>query len=311
MLQLYLALMTMLLLASCVEQESSVGPARPEADDAKLNVYVVNYPLQYFAEWIGTGLVKVTFPAPSEGDPAFWSPDAAVVAAYQGADLILLNGADYAKWVQRVTLPPSKIINTSRTFQDRYIVIEDALTHNHGPAGKHTHGETAFTTWLDMTLAIEQARAIRDALAKASPEGQSVFQEGFASLERDLLSLDERLRSLTSGKAEPLLGSHPIYQYLSRRYGLHLKSVHFEPDEVPDESAWHELKQLLEGHPSKWILWEGVPMEETETKLEELSIESIVFDPCGNKPKKGDFLGVMETNLSNLERIYGRSDSLQ
>ncbi len=108
----------------------------------------------------------------------------------------MLNGANYAKWVQKVALPPSKIVDTSLAFRDRHIVIEDALTHSHGPTGKHTHGEAAFTTWLDMTLAIEHARAIRDALAKASPEGQSAFQEGFAPLERDLLSLDERLRSL-------------------------------------------------------------------------------------------------------------------
>ena len=143
-------------------------------------------------------------------------------------------------------------------------------------------------------------------MAKASPEGQSAFQEGFVSLERDLLSLDERLRSLTSGKAEPLLGSHPIYQYLSRRYGLDLKSVHFEPDEVPDESAWHELELLLEGRPSKWILWEGVPMDETAAKLRELGVESIIFDPCANEPKEGDFLTGMKTNLSNLEKVYSR-----
>ena len=30
----------------------------------KLTVYVVNYPLQYFAERIGGGHVKVVFPAP-------------------------------------------------------------------------------------------------------------------------------------------------------------------------------------------------------------------------------------------------------
>ena len=32
---------------------------------------------------------------------------------YQGADLILLNGATYAKWIDRVTLPASKLVDTS------------------------------------------------------------------------------------------------------------------------------------------------------------------------------------------------------
>ena len=69
----------------------------PEAAEP-LTVYVVNYPLRYFAERIGGELVRVVFPAPADVDPAHWSPDAETVAAYQAADLILLNGAGYARW---------------------------------------------------------------------------------------------------------------------------------------------------------------------------------------------------------------------
>ncbi len=153
--------------------EESLSPT--EAENAKLSVYVVNYPLQYFAERIGGDRVDVHFPAPSEGDPAFWSPDPSAVAEYQAADLILLNGADYAKWVPKVTLPPSKLVDTSVSFQDRIIYVEDAATHSHGPGGEHSHGESAFTTWLDLTLALEQAKAIRDAFAKARPEDEGLL----------------------------------------------------------------------------------------------------------------------------------------
>ena len=263
----FIALGAVVLLAGCVGQESSVEPAPSATGDDKLEVYVVNYPLHYFAERIGGEMVEVRFSAPPEIDPAFWSPDVDAVAAYQRADLILLNGADYAKWVEKVTLPASKIVDTSGAFQDRYIVIENTVSHSHGPGGEHSHGETAFTTWLDLTLAIEHAKGIRDVFAKARPDGEEAFQEGFASLERDLLGLDESLRRLTSGKTQPLLGSHPVYQYLARRYGLDLKSVHFEPDQVPDEKTWHELEHLLEGHAAKWMLWEGAPVEETAAKL--------------------------------------------
>ena len=107
----------------------------------------MNYPLQYFAERIGGEHVEVSFPAPPDGDPAYWNPDPDSVAAYQQADLILLNGASYAKWVAIVTLPTSKLVDTSKGFRDRYIIIEGAVVHSHGPEGEHSHGETAFTTW--------------------------------------------------------------------------------------------------------------------------------------------------------------------
>jgi len=279
-------------------------PARaPAADDSALSVYVVNYPLAYFAERIGGDLVDVAFPAPSDGDPAFWSPDADAVAAYQAADLILLNGAGYAAWVDRVALPPSRLVDTSESFRDRYIVIEDAVTHSHGPEGDHSHGEVAFTTWLDPTLAIEHAAAIRGAFAAARPDHEAAFVKGFESLKADLHELDATLEQVTAGRSQmPLLGSHPVYQYLVRRYGLNLRSVHFEPDEDPGEENWQYLEKILTEHPARWMLWEAEPLRATADRLEGRGIKSVVYNPCGNVPEHSDFLTVMKSNLANLER---------
>ena len=76
----------------------------------RLTVYVVNYPLKYFAERIAGDHARVVFPAPAEGDPAYWMPDAKTIGAYQQADLVLLNGANYAKWVKKVSLPRSRMV---------------------------------------------------------------------------------------------------------------------------------------------------------------------------------------------------------
>ena len=100
-----------------------------------------------------------------------WSPGPEVVTAYQAADLILLNGAGYAGWVSRVSLPEGKLIDTSASFADRYLTVAEAVTHSHGPEGEHAHEATAFTTWLDPTLALEQAGAIHAALATRGSRG--------------------------------------------------------------------------------------------------------------------------------------------
>ena len=71
----------------------------------------------------------VEYPGPPGGDPAFWMPDAATIARYQEADLILLNGAGYAGWVSRATLPPGKLVDTSQTFSDRLIRGEGNVAH--------------------------------------------------------------------------------------------------------------------------------------------------------------------------------------
>jgi zinc transport system substrate-binding protein len=281
------------LLAACTEAPESAPEKR-----GKPVVHAVNYPLQYFAQRIAGDLVDVRFPAPAEGDPAFWKPDDATISAYQASDLILLNGAGYAKWVATVSLPQAKLVDTSSGFKDRYLGIEDAVTHTHGPTGAHEHGDLAFTTWLDLTLAVEQARVVRDAFAGRWPAHRAAFETGFASLERDLLALDASLGEIAP--KDPLLASHPVYQYWARRYGANLKSVHFEPDEMPDAKGWSELAALLRDHPAKWMLWEGEPLAKTATRLEEMGVRVVVFDPCGNAPAQGDFLTVMRRNLANL-----------
>ena len=196
-----------------------------------LTVYVVNYPLKYFAERIGGEHVQVVFPAPAEVDPAHWIPDTATIAAYQQADLILLNGAGYAGWVDKVSLPRSKLINTSRAFRDQYITIESAVTHSHGPGGAHAHEGAAFTTWIDLELAARQAKAVADAFIRRKPGLAETFQNNYSTLEIDLIKIDQSIKAVTSKNAsKPLIGSHPVYDYFAGRYGLNMRNVHWEPD---------------------------------------------------------------------------------
>lgn len=297
------ALLATALLAGCGEGEPQATAPAPGSEEGGLSVYVVNYPLQYFAERIGGDGVEVFFPAPVDEDPAYWSPDPDVIAAYQGADLILLNGAGYAAWMQRASLPQTRLVDTSAGFQDQLIPLEAGVTHSHGPEGAHTHTGNAFTTWLDPTLAILQAQAVRDAFAKARPDREAAFQQGFEALEADLRDLDQRLTTAAAAIGDtPLLFSHPVYQYLIRRYGLNARSVHGEPDQPPTEAMWRELEELIAAHPAHWMVWEGEPAEATVKRLEALGLESLVYTPCGSAPGEGNFLGVMRKNAAGLDR---------
>jgi zinc transport system substrate-binding protein len=267
-----------------------------------LEVYSVNYPLADFAERIGGSEVQVVFPAPPETDPAFWSPDAATVGRYQRADLVLLNGAGYARWVARASLSRRRVVDTSHGFRDRYIATQGVTAHSHSGSAKHSHTGTAFVTWLDLDLAREQARAIADALIGSRPASREAFEARFARLATELEQLDTELRQAFAPLVgQPLLASHPVYQYLARRYELDLQSVTWEPDTDPGAGAWQELEQLHESHPARWMLWEAAPREETASRLLALGIGSIVFDPCPNRPASGDFGSTMRANLEAVE----------
>jgi zinc transport system substrate-binding protein len=273
----------------------------------RLVVYTVNYPLQYFAQRIAGDQAEVVLPVPPDVDPAFWQPDAQTIGSFQRADVILLNGAGYAKWVDRVSLPRRKLVDTSAGFRDRYVETEGGVTHSHGREGAHSHAGTAFTTWLDFTQAAEQAKAVRDALSRLMPDQADIFAANFRGLERDLLALDSRLEAIVArDPAKPLFASHPVYQYLARRYSLNLKSVLWEPDAMASETEWQALAELREAHPAAWMLWEAEPSAENRERLRQLGVQSAVFDPCANPPPAGDFLRVMSDNVTNMADVYDR-----
>jgi zinc transport system substrate-binding protein len=302
------------LIAACKPAEQpgaatpSDAPAAVAAPAAKSNqpqVLVANYPLQYFAQRIAGDAVEVRFLAPKDEDPAFWHPDETAIAAFQGADLILMNGATYSKWADKITLPESKAVDTSASFKASLIQVNETSTHSHGPGGEHSHSGTAFTTWIDFKQASLQAKSVRDALIRLVPAAKQAMETSYDNLQDELNTLDDRMSVLSRRLVnQPLVASHPVYHYLARRYGMSLKALLWEPENVPDDKAMADLNGILSGHRARWMIWEGTPAQESIEKLESVGLKSVVFDPCGNVPESGDFMSVMKANVEALEKAF-------
>lgn len=297
-------LATVLVLAACSQSDLEEEPATDAslaeaAASSVLSVYVVNYPLQYFAERIGGELVNVVLPIPMSVDPAHWSPTAEEILPFQQADMILLNGASYAEWVTRATLPETRSVNTSLPFSDRLIGLEGGRTHSHGVQGEHSHAGLASHTWLDPTLAVEQAGVIAEAFTSALPEHRDQFATALAALTEDLQGIDAELFLAVERLQDyRLVFSHPVYQYLIARYQLSARSLTLEPEEVLSSAQWAELGELLGTGGSSAVVWEAAPLGETVTRLEDAGHKSVIFEPAGNLPATGDYLQVMRRNTA-------------
>ena len=48
------------------------------------------------------------------------------------------------------------------------------------------------------------------------------------------------------------------------------------------------------------MIWEGEPLPETRRRLEDLSVRSVVFRPCGNVPPLDDYIEEMRSNTGGL-----------
>ncbi len=270
----------------CALFATSPAGRADEKDAPSLTVYVVNYPLQYFAQRILGSRGKAVFPCPAGEDPAFWTPSRDTIQAFQEADLILLNGAGYAGWVAKASLPAVNVVDTSAEFEDQYI-------------------PSASTTWIDFDLAAKQAGRIANAFARMRPDLADELQRNYVMLAKDLKGIDKSIRAIVSrDPSVPLIASQAVYAYFARRYGLNIQNVDWKPDQAPTAAQWTGLKAILAKHPAKWMLWTAEPTQASVNKLRSAGVGSLVFNPCGNVPKQDDFLSTMHRNVENLKAAF-------
>ncbi len=86
-----------------------------------------------------------------------------------------------------------------------------------------------------------------------------------------------------------------------------METSQFE-DSCPDRQLLHEFNSGLLGDEKLRSLaahiGECPRCEETVDRLAKLGMKSVVFDPCGNTPDKGDYLEVMRANVKAMEPVF-------
>jgi len=300
---LVLALAIAMIGGGCDKQEASTDTPR----SGKPVVVTTFYPTKYFCQRIGGDHLEVVCPVPDDEDAIYWMPDTEAIQVYQQADVIVLNGAGFAKWVQKVSLPEGRVIDTAKPLKDDLITFQHATVHSHGKSGQHAHEGVDGHTWVDPVNAKIQANEIYQALVKRYPEHETAFEQGFTAMAKDLDALDAKLKEYQAAyKDQPLLASHPAYNYLARRYGWNIKNLDLDPEKMPSDEVIQSIRELLKKHPAKFLLWEASPTKEITDRLQrDLGLTSIEFSPCEllseqDRQKGLDYIQIMRNNLDHV-----------
>ena len=298
------AILSLLALSACSD------PVDETAKTGEMPVFTTFYPTTYFAERIAGGLVEVVCPVPEGADPIFWQPERDVLARYQRASLVIVNGAGFEKWIEQASLPTSRMVDTARSFERDFITFESATTHSHGAGGEHTHEGLDGHTWLDPELAREQARAILDALKGRWPDHAEAFDAGYRALTLDLEALGTRLAAVEFAGAT-VLCSHPAYNYIAQRYAWPITNFDLDPDGALGEEQLDEIRGAVPEGAQGLMLWESAPRAETVTALAALGVQCVEFSPCellgaAERAAGKDYLSVMGENLDRLEGALSR-----
>lgn len=270
-------------------------------------VITVNHALAYLAEQLLDGEAQVVFPVPADTDPSFWRPSISDISTIQAADLIVLNGAGFATWIDRVSLPRSRVVNTSTAIEDQFIVTE-SITHSHGDGGEHSHEGVASYLWLDPSLASAQAQAIADALVARGLADERDIAERLTALQSDLTELEDTTRAALGGAQDTvMIATHPRYQYFARAYDLSITPLEWEAGEMPSDAQLAELQALTEELDARILIWEAQPPQAAIEAADHMGLTSVVFEPLAREAASGSFTQTYTQAAAEIAAALGDS----
>jgi zinc transport system substrate-binding protein len=211
---------------------ATVYTGRPALQDRqeqeKITVVASFYPLYEFASKVVGDRAEVSSLVPAGVEPHDWEPTAEDVSRVRTADILIINGAGFERWIN--DLEAKFVVNTSKGIEFNYEEENEA-----GTAGEHLHegdntGEEGNRVnphiWLDPMLAKHQIDEIRDAMARSDPGNADYYNQNADRFIAELDSLDAYIRSeLASCDKLDFIAFHDAFTHFSERYGLRQHSI--------------------------------------------------------------------------------------
>ncbi len=311
--QLIIPMTLMVLLASCAQSRTASQPASAPSsvEIPQLTVAASFYPLAYFAEQVGKGLVAVTQITPGGVEPHDYEPTPSQLASAYQAKVFLMNGEGVDAW-------GDKIIDDLKAHGVITIRMADTITPMGGfsESGEidPTHPSSANANaydphlWLDPVLAEKEAALIRDAFVRADPAHAGEYQANAAALLGQLASLDREYRQgLAQCKVKDAVVSHNAFRYMAKEYGFTTLAIAgLDPEQEPSPSRVAALADLARREHIRYIFFETlVSPKIAQTVATEIGAQSLVLNPLEGLTKDDeeqgkDYLSIMRDNLQNL-----------
>lgn len=277
-------------------------------------IMVTSRPLLEITETLVDGAADVTLVVPDDTSSLVWSPSADDARQLQQAALILISGAGYEPWKSRVSLPGSRLRDTASGYYDQFIRIPDAITHQHGPDGKHSHPGTVWATWLDPNLCVAQIHAVSLSCKQLMPEHRQKTEAAEAKLSAEINALNSTiavLKATANDEAILVVADAPHYQYLLERLGWKLQYLHWGPDETLSETDRAEFLTVWKNRPGETsgiFLMDSRRPEESAAFVRESGAVVVRIDLCETRsPESVAFPVRMKSNLQRLQAGLQRS----
>jgi zinc/manganese transport system substrate-binding protein len=197
-------------LSACTGDDASGGPATSSGDAAACPGEVVDVVVTV-GQWsdivrsLGGDCANVTTVVPSGSvDPHDFDPGTADLAAFSGAELVVLNGADYDHWAENALAgldPEPPVVSAAEV------------------AGMAERGDPHL--WHDPQVVEDTAAAITAAFVAASPDAEEHFADRASSWQADLQPYRDAVAGLrAAAEGRSYAATESIYDRMAAAVGL-------------------------------------------------------------------------------------------
>ena len=247
-----LILMLLSVLIGCTHSDQPPSQSKNSRKSLP-RIVVTSRPLMQMTQAIVGDAGDVVLVVPNETSSPNWSPTVDDAKTMQQARLILVSGAGYEPWKDRVSLPGSRMRDTAAGYYDQLIRIPDAVKHQHGPDGPHSHPGTVWATWLDPELCIAQLHQVSVNCGRLFPERKQSIEAAEARLSAELNALNsliDSIKAAANNKGLMVFSDAPHYQYLTRRLAWTLSYLHWDLADTLSDADRSELLDVVNANTS-------------------------------------------------------------
>jgi zinc transport system substrate-binding protein len=194
-------------------------------DQEKITVVASFYPLYEFASRVVGDRAEVSSLVPAGVEPHDWEPTAEDVSRGRAADVLVINGAGFERWVDE--MEAKVVANTSEGIEFNYKEGKEVGDDEHGHGDATGGGGVNPHIWLDPILAKHQIDKIRDVMVSSDPANADYYNQNADRFTAELDLLDAFIRSeLADCDKSDFIAFHDAFIHFSERYGLRQHSIH-------------------------------------------------------------------------------------
>lgn len=306
------------LISGCSESQTPQSLSSKKA--GRTQIVVTSQPLLEMTQTLVGDHASALLVVPDGISSPDWSPSADDARTMQQASLVLLSGAGYEPWKNRVSLPRSRVRDTAAGYYDQLIRIPDAVTHQHGPSGSHSHPGTVWATWLAPELCVAQLHQVRLNCIRLLPDHKLDIETAEAKLAAELNALNVMVVSIKAAANDEALvvfSDAPHYQYLTQQLSWQLRYLHWTVSGELTDAVQTELQKLLKsesdtaaaGSSRRLFLLDSRHSVEVEAYVRDLGFTMIRIDLCESASSESmGFSGRLKRNLQRILDALGTSE---